>query len=117
MIFYLIHYLPHHNLEKPAKRNMMTLIYGLVVYLIIYIYLKTKNLDNNPILKMVRDYFQYIFLIDIVAMTILYKYDCGKIIKPPKPKLPLSEKVNMEFTKKIYETRNPYQYRYNIQQT
>jgi hypothetical protein len=80
MFFYLFHHINHY-VFKPTNKpdsamNVRTLIMGGIAYILFHAYLKSERMSDFYF----KDYFWCIFVIDVIAMGIIYKEYYGESV-------------------------------------
>lgn len=80
MFFYIFHHINHY-LFKPLDKtdaavNVRTLILGGIAYILLHGYLNGPNLSSYVF----KDYFWWIFAIDVIAMSVIYRNFYGESI-------------------------------------
>jgi hypothetical protein len=80
MFFYIFHHINHY-LFKPVDKtdaavNVRTLILGGIAYILLHGYLNGTTLSSYVF----KDYFWWIFSIDVIAMSVIYRNFYGESI-------------------------------------
>jgi hypothetical protein len=80
MFFYIFHHINHY-LFKPLDKtdaavNVRTLIIGGIAYILLHGYLNGPSLSSYVF----KDYFWWIFSIDVIAMSVIYRNFYGESI-------------------------------------
>jgi len=79
MFFYLIHSLPHSGALNEKKRNVRTVFLGIMLYIMFHGILFNKQFENKlKYVSLLKPYFLYIFIADILIMNTLYRVNKGK---------------------------------------
>jgi hypothetical protein len=80
MFFYIFHHLNHYLFRPTDKTdaavNVRTLIFGGIAYILLHGYLNKSTLSSYPF----KDYFWWIFAIDVIAMSVIYRNYYGESI-------------------------------------
>jgi hypothetical protein len=73
MFYYMIHSVPWGSTLAQGKRNVRTIIFGSLLYIILHAYLYKAGSALNLGLYDFKEYIYYIIGLDMFAMAITYK--------------------------------------------
>ncbi len=81
MFFYLIHSIPHSKALTEEKRNLRTIVFGGLVYVGLHAFLFSDFIESYyESLTMLRQYFYYMLVVDLMLLIFLYKIQYDKLI-------------------------------------
>ena len=77
MFYYLIHQIMQMKFmddKENGKKNVMTFLFGSILYFLLYGYLRSPTTNiNNFVMYALKNFFHWFILIDMICMAVIYK--------------------------------------------